>query len=131
MLSGRATVINRFCAVVEILLKFGENGLQTIHCRLKYLIQKTKIGKDKILFYVYSLKPKHPPFMAKDQQGGLLKTFGLRLAIVIVMSSIIGSGVFKKVAPMAEGLHSSPLVILAWVLAGIIVLFGVLSIAEL
>lgn len=65
------------------------------------------------------------------QDKGLLKSFGLKMAIIIVMSSIIGSGVFKKVAPMAEGLLSSPWVIVAWILAGIIVLFGVLSIAEL
>ncbi len=69
--------------------------------------------------------------MKDIQQGGLLRSFGLKMAIIIVMSSIIGSGVFKKVAPMAEGLYSPTLVIIAWVLAGTIVLFGVLSIAEL
>lgn len=69
--------------------------------------------------------------MKDNQQGELLRSFGLKMAIIIVISAIIGSGVFKKVAPMAEGLHSPALVILAWVLAGIIILFGVLSIAEL
>lgn len=63
--------------------------------------------------------------------GGLIRSFGLKMAIVLVMSAIIGSGVFKKVAPMSELLHAPWLVILAWLLAGIIVLFGVLSIAEL
>ncbi|MGS0748438.1 APC family permease [Halpernia sp. GG3] len=53
------------------------------------------------------------------------------MAIIILMSSIIGSGVFKKVAPMSELLHAPYLVLLAWLFAGIIVLFGVLSIAEL
>lgn len=61
----------------------------------------------------------------------LPKSFGLKMAIIIVMSSIIGSGVFKKVAPMAELLHSPWLILLAWLLAGIVVLCGVLSIAEL
>jgi len=61
----------------------------------------------------------------------LKKSFGLKMAIIIVMSAIIGSGVFKKTAPMAEMLHAPWLVVLAWLLAGIIVLFGVLSIAEL
>jgi len=69
--------------------------------------------------------------MSEKKQGSLLKTFGLKMALIIVMSSVIGSGVFKKVAPMAEDLHSPTLVILAWILAGVIVLFGVLSIAEL
>lgn len=65
------------------------------------------------------------------ESSHLLKTFGLKMAIVLVISNIIGSGVFKKVAPMSELLLSPELVILAWVLAGIITLFGVLSIAEL
>lgn len=69
--------------------------------------------------------------MSNTKKGGLLKSFGLKMAIIIVLSAIIGSGVFKKVAPMSEELHSPVLVILAWLLAGIIILFGVLSVAEL
>lgn len=67
-----------------------------------------------------------------NQTGGHLgKSFGLNMAIVLVVSNIIGSGVFKKVAPMSELLLSPHWVVLAWVLAGVITLFGVLSIAEL
>ena len=62
---------------------------------------------------------------------GLTKSFGLKMAIIIVISSIVGSGVFKKAAPMAELLYAPWLVVLAWLFAGIIVLFGILSIAEL
>lgn len=69
--------------------------------------------------------------MSEKTKEGLLKSFGLKMATFIVMSAIIGSGVFKKVAPMSEELHTPWLVILAWGLAGIIVLFGALSIAEL
>jgi APA family basic amino acid/polyamine antiporter len=68
---------------------------------------------------------------SEKKPTSLLQSFGLKMAIVIVMSSIIGSGVFKKVAPMSELLHTPWLVLLAWLLAGIVVLFGVLSIAEL
>ncbi|WP_432670386.1 APC family permease [Flavobacterium sp. SM2513] len=67
----------------------------------------------------------------EKKSSSLLQSFGLKMAIIIVMSSIIGSGVFKKVAPMAELLHTPWLIILAWLLAGIVILFGVLSIAEL
>lgn len=67
----------------------------------------------------------------QQKDKGLLRSFGLKMAIIIVMSSIIGSGVFKKVAPMAEGLHTAPWVMIAWLLAGLIVMFGVLSIGEL
>lgn len=69
--------------------------------------------------------------MEKTAKPGLVRTFGLGMATIIVMSSIIGSGVFKKVAPMAEALGSPVLVILAWVLAGLLILCAVLSIAEL
>lgn len=62
---------------------------------------------------------------------GLKKSFGLKMAVIIVVSAIVGSGVFKKAAPMAELLHAPWLVVLAWLLAGIIILFGILSIAEL
>ena len=36
----------------------------------------------------------------------LNRTLGLRLAIIVVMGNIIGSGVYKKVAPIAAELHS-------------------------
>ena len=67
----------------------------------------------------------------QDKDKGLLQSFGLKMATIIVMSSIIGSGVFKKVAPMAEGLYTGPWVIVAWLLAGLVVLCGALSISEL
>jgi APA family basic amino acid/polyamine antiporter len=56
---------------------------------------------------------------------------GLRVATFLVVSVIIGSGVFKKIAPMAQELGSPLLVILCWVLAGIISLAGALSTAEM
>jgi APA family basic amino acid/polyamine antiporter len=65
-----------------------------------------------------------------NEKAKLLKSFGLNMAIILVVSNIIGSGVFKKVAPMSAGLLSPNLVILAWVLAGLVTLFGVLTVAE-
>ena len=56
---------------------------------------------------------------------------GLRVATFLVVSVIIGSGVFKKIAPMAHELGSPLLVIVCWVLAGIISLAGALSTAEM
>jgi len=65
-----------------------------------------------------------------NQNAKLIKSFGLNMAIVLVVSNIIGSGVFKKIAPMSAALLSPNLVIWAWVLAGLVTLFGVLTIAE-
>jgi len=61
----------------------------------------------------------------------LNRTLGLRLAVFIVIGNIIGSGVYKKVAPMAAELHSSGWVLICWVLGGVISLFGALSNAEI
>lgn len=60
----------------------------------------------------------------------LTRALGLGYVIIIVISNIIGSGVFKKIAPMAAELHSSLWILLVWLAAGIITLFGALSNAE-
>lgn len=61
----------------------------------------------------------------------LNRTLGLKLAVVAVIGNILGSGVYKKVAPMAAELDSAALVLLCWVLGGIVTLFGALCSAEL
>ena len=43
----------------------------------------------------------------------LNRTLGLKLVVVFVIANIIGSGVYKKVAPMMGELHSS-----GWVTRG-------------
>ncbi len=59
------------------------------------------------------------------------RSLGVKLAVVVVIGNIIGSGVYKKVAPMAAELDSALLVLVCWILGGIITLFGALSNAEL
>eukprot|EP01031_Cornospumella_fuschlensis_P030477 gene30477-36836_t len=61
----------------------------------------------------------------------LTPKIGLRAATILVVSVIVGSGVFKKIAPMSAELGSPILVILCWILAGIISLAGALSTAEM
>ncbi|MBK5272424.1 MAG: amino acid permease, partial [Bacteroidia bacterium] len=56
--------------------------------------------------------------MSSTQQ--LKPTLGLKLVIVFVIANVIGSGVYKKVAPMMGELHSPGWVLIAWVLGGII-----------
>lgn len=66
--------------------------------------------------------------MSSPQQ--LTRTLGLKLVVVFVIANILGSGVYKKIAPMMGELHSSGWVMIAWVLGGIITLFGAWSYAE-
>jgi len=54
--------------------------------------------------------------MSSPQQ--LSRTLGLRLVIVFVIANVIGSGVYKKVAPMADALHSPGWILIAWVIGG-------------
>ena len=63
--------------------------------------------------------------------NSLQPKLGLRAASFLVISVIIGSGVFKKIAPMAAQLGSPWLILLCWLLAGIVSLAGALCTAEL
>jgi len=63
-------------------------------------------------------------------QRNLVRTLGLGYVIIFVVANIIGSGVYKKIAPMAAELHSSVWILMAWIVAGIITIFGALSNAE-
>lgn len=64
-------------------------------------------------------------------QGQLVRSVTLFSAFILTVSSVIGSGVYKKVAPMSSELLSADLVLVAWALAGIITLCGALSNAEI
>jgi len=66
-----------------------------------------------------------------SNQRSMAKTLGLGYVIIFVIANIIGSGVFKKIAPMSAELQSSSWVLLAWVAAGLITLLGALSNAEI
>lgn len=52
-------------------------------------------------------------------------------AILLVISAIVGSGVFKKIAPMSEALGSSGWIMICWLTAGVLSLIGALCTAEL
>lgn len=67
----------------------------------------------------------------EDASHSLVQYFGLRTGVILFISSIIGSGVYKKVAPMSQECESPLLILLAWALAGGVTLLGVLSLAEI
>ncbi|NBU20753.1 amino acid permease, partial [bacterium] len=60
----------------------------------------------------------------------LVSRLGLFTATMLVVGSLLGSGIFKKVAPMTLALQSPKLVLWSWFFAGIMTLFGVLTYAE-
>src|SRR5450432_3019503 len=54
----------------------------------------------------------------------LKRVIGLPTGILLVAGIMIGSGVFKKIAPMSRSLMSEPYILGAWVVAGLVSIFG-------
>ena len=68
----------------------------------------------------------------RDAWGERLpRHLGLWSAVAVLVGSTIGSGIFRVPASVAERLQDPGPVLLAWVLGGVIALFGALTIAEL
>ena len=67
----------------------------------------------------------------EKKQGQFLPTLTLASATYLVISSVIGTGVYKKVALMSGELHSPSLVLLCWFLGGMLTLCGALSNSEI
>jgi basic amino acid/polyamine antiporter, APA family len=72
--------------------------------------------------------------MTQDSEAahpsGLLPRLGLFTATMIVMGNLIGSGIFKKSAPMAAEVQSAGLLLACWLIAGVVSLCGALANAE-
>src|SRR5579863_657027 len=64
-------------------------------------------------------------------QPQLLRNLGARDASLLVMGGIIGSGIFVNPSRVAKMLHTTPLMMGAWVLGGIVALIGAGVFAEL
>ncbi len=62
--------------------------------------------------------------------AGLPRVLGPVTATAIVIGTIIGSGVFKKPAAIAELLPYSGVVAVVWILGGVLVILGALAYAE-
>ena len=68
----------------------------------------------------------------RDAWGERLpRHLGLGSAVAVLVGSTIGSGIFRVPASVADRLQDPGPVLLAWVLGGVIALFGALTIAEL
>jgi APA family basic amino acid/polyamine antiporter len=68
----------------------------------------------------------------RDAWGERLpRHLGLWSAVAVLIGSTIGSGIFRVPATVAERLHYPGPVFLAWVIGGLVALFGALTLAEL
>jgi APA family basic amino acid/polyamine antiporter len=61
----------------------------------------------------------------------LARQLGFITAVMLVVGSVIGSGIFKKPALMAGQLGSGELLVLVWIIAGVMTMFGALTNAEI
>jgi APA family basic amino acid/polyamine antiporter len=62
---------------------------------------------------------------------GLVRAVGLGSAVLFVVGSVIGSGIFLTTGLMAEALPSATLLLVAWLAGGLVALTGGLTYAEL
>jgi basic amino acid/polyamine antiporter, APA family len=62
---------------------------------------------------------------------GLERALGLRSAILFVVGSVIGSGIFLTTGDMAAIIPSASLLVAAWILGGVLAISGALTYAEM
>jgi len=67
----------------------------------------------------------------KIETAQLPRALGLRHAIAIVVGTIIGSGIFLVPKEMMQAVGSPKVVYLAWIIGGLLSIFGALTYAEL
>jgi APA family basic amino acid/polyamine antiporter len=67
----------------------------------------------------------------KSKKNELVRGLSLTAAIMIVVGSVIGSGIFRKPSIMAQQLGSPELMIFVWIAAGLITLIAALVNAEI
>jgi APA family basic amino acid/polyamine antiporter len=67
----------------------------------------------------------------ETDKNELKRVIGLTAAILLVAGNIIGTGVFKKIVPMAQSGLDEKYILGAWIVAGIITMFGAFSVAGL
>jgi len=69
--------------------------------------------------------------MKIEHKPTLLRALGIFSATLLVVGIMIGSGVFKKIIPMAQTGLTESWILIAWALAGIITMLGAINIVGL
>jgi APA family basic amino acid/polyamine antiporter len=75
--------------------------------------------------------PVVPALETLPSDEGLVRALGLGSAVLFVLGSVIGSGIFLTTGVMAAALPSPTLLLLAWISGGVVALTGGLTYAEL
>jgi APA family basic amino acid/polyamine antiporter len=68
---------------------------------------------------------------APHADAQLVRAIGLRTAVLFVVGSVIGSGIFLTTGVMAQSIPSASLLLLAWALGGALAVAGGLTYAEM
>jgi len=77
------------------------------------------------------MNPQGPDSAGRSPSSELIRGLGLWSAIAIVIGDTIGTGIFLVTSDMARAVGSATLVFAAWLIGGVIVLFGAFCYAEL
>jgi basic amino acid/polyamine antiporter, APA family len=77
------------------------------------------------------MNPKGPDSAGRSPSSELIRGLGLWSAVAIVIGDTIGTGIFLVTSDMARAVGSATLVFAAWLIGGLIVLFGAFCYAEL
>src|SRR5688572_24195401 len=72
-----------------------------------------------------------PQTIDRPADEGLVRAIGLGSAILFVVGSVIGSGIFLTTGGMAAVIPSASLLLLAWTLGGVLTIAGGLTYAEM
>jgi APA family basic amino acid/polyamine antiporter len=67
----------------------------------------------------------------ESSKDPLVRQLGLFDSTMMMMGIVIGSGIFLTTGIMAQAIPSTPLILLAWFLGGLLILAGALTYAEL
>src|ERR1035438_697090 len=78
-----------------------------------------------------SMTPENSGLATRSDRPDLVRGLGLRSATAIVIGDTIGTGIFLVTSDMARAVGSATLVFVAWIVGGLIVLFGACCYAEL
>ncbi|HEV2365376.1 MAG TPA: APC family permease [Caulobacteraceae bacterium] len=68
--------------------------------------------------------PLHP------RPHGLLRVLGVVFSLAVVVGGVIGSGILRAPGVVARGIHTTPMILLAWTIGGVVTLLASMPLVE-